>query len=118
MRKFILATTSAATLFASAALTQEPNQPTAAILDFSGLWAHPFLNALEPLQSGPSPVRNRSRLGTGSQAGVGNPAQLVGDYTNPILQPWAAEVVKKFGEISSAGKGACRRSRSGPSTMA
>jgi hypothetical protein len=28
---------------------------------------------------------------------------LVGDYTNPILQPWAAEVVKKFGEISTAG---------------
>jgi hypothetical protein len=36
---------------------------------------------------------------------VGNGAQLVGDYTNPILQPWAAEVVKKFGEISLAGKG-------------
>ena len=29
--------------------------------------------------------------------------QLVGDYTNPILQPWAAEVVKKFGEMSLAG---------------
>ena len=29
--------------------------------------------------------------------------QLVGDYTNPILQPWAAEVVKKKGELSLAG---------------
>ena len=29
--------------------------------------------------------------------------QLVGDYTNPILQPWAAAVVKKFGEMSLAG---------------
>jgi hypothetical protein len=28
---------------------------------------------------------------------------MVGDYTNPILQPWAAEVVKKFGEMSIAG---------------
>jgi hypothetical protein len=28
---------------------------------------------------------------------------LVGDYTNPILKPWAAEVVKKYGEISLAG---------------
>jgi hypothetical protein len=27
----------------------------------------------------------------------------VGDYSNPILQPWAAEVVKKFGEISLSG---------------
>ena len=117
MRTFILAITAAATL-SSAALTQEPSQRTASIPDFSGLWAHPSLNALEPLLSGPSPVKNISRLRTGPQAGVGNPAQLVDDYSNPILQPWAAEVVKKFGEISSAGKGACRRSRSGPSTMA
>jgi hypothetical protein len=29
--------------------------------------------------------------------------QLVGDHTNPILQPWAAQVVKKFGEMSIAG---------------
>src|SRR5580658_8334093 len=29
--------------------------------------------------------------------------QLVGDYANPTLQPWAAEVVKKFGEQSLAG---------------
>jgi hypothetical protein len=77
----------------------------ASIPDFSGIWAHPSLNALEQPLSGPGPVRNRSRLGPGPQAGVGNIAQLVGDYTNPILQPWAAEVVKKFGEISSAGKG-------------
>jgi hypothetical protein len=36
-------------------------------------------------------------------ARVSNYDQLVGDYTNPILQPWAAEVVKKFGEMSLAG---------------
>jgi hypothetical protein len=29
--------------------------------------------------------------------------EFVGDYTNPILQPWAAEVVKKHGEISRTG---------------
>ncbi len=29
---------------------------------------------------------------------------MVGDYTNPILKPEAAEVVKKFGEISSSGQ--------------
>jgi hypothetical protein len=50
-------------------------------------------------------VRNRSRLRAGPQAGVGNIRQLVGDYTNPILKPWAAEVVKNFGEISLAGEG-------------
>jgi len=73
--------------------------------DFSGAWNHSSLNGLEPPLSGPGPVRNRSRLLTGPQAGVSNSAQLVGDYTNPILQPWAAEVVKKFGEIALAGKG-------------
>jgi hypothetical protein len=77
----------------------------ASIPDFSGSWNHASLNALELPLSGPGPVRNRSRLSTGPQAGAGNGRQLVGDYTNPILQPWAAEVVKKFGEISLAGKG-------------
>jgi len=33
---------------------------------------------------------------------VSNTLQLVGDYTNPILKPEAAEVVKKFGEMSLA----------------
>ena len=75
------------------------------IPDFSGSWAHPTLNGLEQPLSGPGPVRNTSRLRTGPQAGVGNWAQLVGDYTNPILQPWAMEVVKEFGAISLAGKG-------------
>src|SRR5215470_18575927 len=69
----------------------------------------------EPPESGPGPVTNRSRGpqrpggATGSQASpptnerVSNYDQLVGDYTNPILQPWAAEIVKKFGQISLAG---------------
>jgi hypothetical protein len=34
---------------------------------------------------------------------VSNYNELVGDYTNPILKPWAAAVVKKYGELSSAG---------------
>jgi len=38
-----------------------------------------------------------------AQGRVSNYDQLVGDYTNPILQPWAAQVVKGFGEISLAG---------------
>jgi hypothetical protein len=42
---------------------------------------------------------NKSRLRTGESNGN----QLVGDYTNPILKPQAAEVVKKHGEISLAG---------------
>ncbi len=87
----------------------------ASIPDFSRVWYHPALPWFEPPASGPGPVTNRSRGpqrpggATGSQAspptkdGVSNYDQLVGDYTNPILQPWAAEIVKKFGEISLAG---------------
>jgi hypothetical protein len=80
-------------------------QPAAPIPDISGSWNHAALNGLELPLSGPGPVRNRSRMRTGPQAGVGDRARLVGDYTNPILRPWAAEVVKKFGEMSLAGKG-------------
>ena len=99
MRTFIIASTAAATLFASAAFTQEASQGIASIPDFSGIWAHVSLPALEPPLSGPGPVVNKSRLPNG----VGNLSQLVGDYTNPILQPWAADVVKRHGEISLSG---------------
>jgi len=76
-------------------------QGAAAIPDLSGIWAHPFLTGFEPPASGPGPVRNRSRLPNG----IGNFQQLVGDYTNPILKPHAAEIVKRHGEISLAGIG-------------
>src|SRR5258708_23147140 len=87
----------------------------ASIPDFSRVWNHPALPWFEPPASGPGPITNRSRGpqgpggATGSQAspptedGVSNYDQLVGDYTNPILQPWAAAIVKKFGEMSLAG---------------
>ena len=93
-------------------------QGSAAIPDFSRVWTHPAYPWFEPPASGPGPVTNRSRWpqrpggDSGSVAvpplppgveGVSDYDQLVGDYTNPILQPWAAEVVKKFGEMSIAG---------------
>ena len=71
----------------------------ASIPDFSGAWAHPGIGFGLPL-SGPGPVRNKSRL----RSGASNPDQLVGDYSNPILKPEAAELVKKFGDISLSGR--------------
>src|SRR5215470_13960371 len=68
--------------------------------DFSGIWRHGSLPWFVPPASGPGPVTNRSRRKDNGQSDYG---QLVGDYTNPILQPWAAEVVKKKGELSLAG---------------
>ena len=81
---------------------------TVAIPDFSGMWMHPWLPGYEPLASGPTSLKNRSRRygvpdGPGNNVigeGVSNPLQLVGDYTNPILRPEAAATVKKFGEMS------------------
>jgi hypothetical protein len=73
----------------------------ASVPDFSGIWAHPYLPGFEPPLSGPGPVLNRSR----SPNGRANFSQLVGDYTNPILKPEAAEIVKRHGEISLAGEG-------------
>jgi hypothetical protein len=70
---------------------------SAAAPDFSGIWHHASIPGFEPLTSGPTSLTNRSRLN-----GVSNILQLVGDYTNPILKPEAAEVVKKFGEMSLA----------------
>jgi hypothetical protein len=74
-------------------------QGAASIPDFSGIWAHPGLGFENPV-SGPGPVRNLQR----TPSGASNFNLLVGDYRNPILKPHAAEIVKKFGEISLSGR--------------
>jgi hypothetical protein len=71
---------------------------TASIPDFSGIWWHPSLPGMEPLASGPTSLTNRSR-----RNGVSNYDQLVGDFTNPILKPQTAEIVRNFGELSING---------------
>ena len=88
----------------------------ASIPDFSRVWTHPSFPWFEPPASGAGPITNLSRwagqgaAGPGgslalppSKVGISNYDQLVGDYKSPILQPWAADVVKRFGEISLAG---------------
>ena len=115
MRTVIIAASAAAALFSSPAFTQQPSQGTASIPDFSGIWAHLTFPDVEPPLSGAGPVRNLSRVtveaartlapynGAPTAAppnGVSNIAELVGDFTNPILKPGAAEVVKQHGELS------------------
>ena len=105
-RKFLLAVTLATTA-ATLSLGQTPApvggtraaQTTTSIPDFSGLWTHAALGFESPI-SGPGPVRNLGR----TPSGASNFNQLVGDSTSPILQPWAAAVVKELGEISLSGK--------------
>ncbi len=73
-------------------------QSAASVPDFSGIWGHPSIPGFEPPTSGHGPVTNRSR-----RQGVSDGYQSVGDYTNPILKPQAAEIVKKHGEIELTG---------------
>jgi hypothetical protein len=84
----------------AAGLAGTVEQSAASVADFSGIWRHGSLPWMVPPASGPGPVTNRTRRKDGGQSDYG---MLVGDYTNPILQPWAADVVKKKGEISLAG---------------
>jgi hypothetical protein len=82
---------------AALGLASAPSR-AAGLSDFSGIWAHLSWPDFEPPPSGPGPVTNLSRRGA-----AGNPYELVGDYTNPILKPAAAEAVKQHGEISRTG---------------
>ena len=116
MRIVIIAASTAAALFSSPAFTQQPSQGTASIPDFSGIWAHLTFPDVEPPLSGAGPVRNLSRVAIevartlapyngaatagASPNGISNISELVGDFTNPILKPEAAAVVKQHGEIS------------------
>ncbi len=96
-----LATLAAAVATSAMGQTVPPAADThgaAPIPNFSGIWWHPSLPGFEPLASGPRPVTNRSRSN-----GVSNYDQLVGDYTNPILKPETAAIVKSFGELSLRG---------------
>jgi hypothetical protein len=108
LRRTFLLTVILASAVAAPALGQTtgPNAGTAGgraassapIPDLSGAWAHPGLGFGPPL-SGPGPIRNKSR----TPRGQSNFDQVVGDYSNPILKPEAAEVVKRMGEFSLAG---------------
>jgi len=116
MRTVVIAASAAAALFSSPVLAQQPGQGTASVPDFSGIWGHLVFPDVEPPLSGAGPVRNLSRVtievartlapyngaATAGAAtnGVSNISELVGDFTNPILKPAAAAVVKQHGEIS------------------
>ena len=99
-----------ATLIATAIATPVfADMAAAATPDLSGVWARNSFNFESPA-SGPGPLRNLMRLGkNGSQlisgpGGGGDPVPLVGDYTDPILKPHAAEIVKRKGELSASGR--------------
>ncbi len=69
---------------------------TTSIPDLSGLWGRWF--NFEPPSSGPGPVVSKLRRPDGTII-----QSVAGDFTNPILRPQAAEVVKKTGELELSG---------------
>jgi len=89
-RNFLLLVT-----LVSAAAMPALGQPkdSASIPDFSGIWTH-SIPGFEPMASGPTALINTQRR----ENGTGNILKLVGDHTNPILKPEAAEIVKMHAE--------------------
>ena len=78
----------------------DTSQSAKSIPDFSGVWLH-TLPGFEPLPTGPTALINRSRRDNGT----GDILKLNGDYTNPILKPEAAAVVKKHAQLGLDGIG-------------
>ena len=71
----------------------------AEVPDLSGLWGRQSLD-WEPPANGPGPIVNTKLRPNG----VRDSDTRVGDYTDPILTPFAAAEVKRHGEISLSGE--------------
>jgi hypothetical protein len=91
--RILIAATAGAALLAAAAVSAD-ERTEADIPDLSGLWEPPGFDLAPPDKGGPGPVLNMSK----------NIQQPVGDYKNPVLQPWAAAQVKKWGDEITAGR--------------
>jgi len=66
------------------------------IPDLSGIWGRWF--NFEPPASGPGPIVSKLRRPDGTIM-----QSVVGDFTNPILRPHAADLVKKNGDLELSG---------------
>jgi hypothetical protein len=138
MQRAFLLSVAMMTAAAMPAMGQTPSTGSAgsatigagAIPNLTGVWAHPAFPWFEPPASGPGPVTNLVRWpgqgpsGPGgsralppSKEGISDYDQLVGDYNNPILQPWAAEVVKRRGEVSRTSTAPNPSNQCWPSNM-
>ncbi len=91
------------------AATNTAAQSAASVPDLSRLWANTLGPGFPPPASGPGPVLNKARqraavdiygrdIDPENAPIVSAGGRRVGDYTAPILQPWAAEVVKAHAE--------------------
>jgi hypothetical protein len=108
----VICATAAAALIQAASAAEGPastsTHSASSIPDLSGVWTKPYLGWEMPL-SGPGPVTNKVRRRQSSDVDgrpwpaataplVNTAARLMGDYSNPILKPAAAQEVKRRGE--------------------
>ena len=93
----------------AAAAAHSATHGAASVPDFSRMWSNTLGPGFSPPASGPGPVLNKARqkaaidifgrpLNAATAPIVSQGGRRVGDYTAPILQPWAAEVVKTHAE--------------------
>jgi hypothetical protein len=60
--------------------------------DLSGVWGRNTIDYTQP-ETGKGPIKNIS----------GSRNVMVGDFHDPMLKPWAADIVKRNGEIAKTG---------------
>ena len=73
-------------------LAAMPSRGAQSAPDFSGVWGRNTIDYTAP-PTGAGPIKNIS----------GSRNMMVGDFKDPVLKPWAAEIVRKKGEISRTG---------------
>ena len=73
---------------------------SASIPELSGHWSRTNFN-LEQSESGPKFITNTLKKPDGT---IDDDTARVGDYTNPILTPEAAKLLREHGELSRTGK--------------
>jgi len=98
-----------ALMMAGAADTAAPAAAQSAIPDFSGTWQMTHGRMFRVPAQGTGPLRDHPDhpfhdRGFDAQGREVNPTPLVGDWRNPMLQPWAADIVKRLGEEGLGGR--------------
>ena len=101
---FVFSTFIAVIASASQAMAADTGAP---IPDFSGQWGRDMLFFEPPPSGGPGPLINSIRNADGSVVARDPCCTVIprwlGNHTAPILKPEAAEAVKKFAELATAG---------------